>query len=107
MVADRRPRAGVIRSTCGRPTIRNFSPGMVHAVAGVTVDAGLSGGEDQVIDRVHRVEAGRLLGVAVVEPDVGQLAPLDEVGVAGGVVDIEAVVIESTMISSTLRRVRR
>ncbi len=79
----------------------------VHAVPLVAVDAGLTGGKDQVIDRVHRIEAGRLLRIAVIQPDVGELPALDEVGVASRVVHIERRPKRGTMTSSTLRRVGR
>ena len=50
--------------------------GNAHPMAGIPIDTGLTRSKDQVVDRVHRVETGRLLGVPVVEPDVRQLSPL-------------------------------
>ena len=80
---------GVINSTCGRPTILNFSGRDAHPMAGVPINAGLARCKDQVVDSVHRIETRRLLGVPVVEPDVSQLPPLHKVGIASSVVDIE------------------
>src|SRR5215212_2360343 len=59
-------------------------------VPGVAVNTCLASDEDEVVDRVHRVVGRGLLGISVIETNMGQLAPLDEMGVANGVVDVES-----------------
>src|SRR5215217_7342141 len=56
----------------------------------VAVNTCLATDEDEVVDRVHRVVGRGLLGIAVIEQNMGKLATLTEMGVAHVVVDVES-----------------
>ena len=83
-----RASAGWTFSTCGRPTISNFSAGMRTPCAAYRRWPPARR-RNLVVHRVRRVVRRRLVGVPVTEIDVGELLDSDERPVAGGCIDVE------------------
>src|SRR5215213_1444794 len=72
----------------GSPDHGELFSGNGDAVAGITVDGGLSAHHQTVIGRVPRIECRRLVGITVVEPDVGDPGVLEKANVRSSVLDV-------------------
>src|SRR5215212_949767 len=72
----------------GSPDDGELFGGHVDAVAGITVDGGLSAHHQTVIGRVPRIECRRLVGITVVEPDVSDPGVLEKANVRSSVLDV-------------------